>query len=373
MTKVVHSKNTDKLPFGVLEIDNNRKVIYCNEYALNTLSKHQNDIVEQPLELLFTPASKIFSDCYVFPMLLENSEAKEVQLTLRVDDQKNVPVVANVSLEDNGSSIWSFMPCENRNKLYDELLDARDTLSVQANELKAANESLQLKKEDLEIFCRSLSHDFTGPIRRVNQFIQLSIADLKDDNSDSVNAIKWLDMAQSQTDSLEELTKGLISFLTADDSKTEFSTMDLNEVVSVAVSLSVDQKENPVDIQYESLPKIRGDKTQLQLIFKNLIGNAIKYNKNKPKIIITCDSISKEGYEIIKIKDNGIGMSSQYLETIFEPFKRLHGDREYSGSGLGLSIVRKLVDKHKAYIDVESIEGEGSIFLLAFPVATIET
>jgi len=369
MSEIIYAKNTDALPFGVIEINRNRQIIYCNQYVLNLLSITSDEATKNSFDTLFTQASKIFINSYVFPILINEANANEIQLTLRINKQTTIHIVANIVLLEDGGSIWSFLPCENRNQLYDELIRARDTLSEQTQQLKDVNEQLEQKKEELEIFCYSLSHDFSGPLRRVNQFIDITISKLGDNDAQPNDAHKWLDIAKSQVELLTGLIDGLVEFITVENSDTNLRLIDLNDVIDIAVGLSVDQHHDDFDLRKDALPTIHGDKTQLQIIFKNLIGNGIKYNQHKPKITITADTISRQGYTIINIQDNGIGISTMSLDSIFDPFKRLHSDREYSGSGLGLSIVRKLMDKHHGDIKVTSIEGKGSMFSLAFPDA----
>lgn len=117
-----------------------------------------------------------------------------------------------------------------------------------------------------------------------------------------------------------------------------------------------------------TLPRVRADPTQLTHLFQNLVGNALKYrNARKPEI---CVSARNEGaFVIFSIQDNGIGIEPQYCERIFQMFQRLHTAKEYSGTGIGLALCRKIVERHGGRLWVESTPGEGSTFLFSLPLA----
>jgi len=364
--------NTDRLPCGVLEISKERVILQCNQYALKTLGLSADTAAGQRIENIVSTASKIFVDSYVYPLLHENAHAEELQLVLKSEGGRNVPIVANIILEDDGSSVWTFMPCVNRDKLYEELLSTRDKLSDNAKELAGLNNQISLEHEDMKVFTQSLSHDFRAPIRRARQFIEIVTEDLVDMNLDIDDELKMLNTVKQNMDSLITLIDGLLEFLIADADEPKRDLVDLNEVVNQAIALSEGQCESSVTINKDALPTIAGSSAQLQVLFKNLIGNAIKYTEKPPMIRITGDTDVLRNHYTITIKDNGIGMSPEHLKKIFEPFSRLHSENEFSGSGLGLSIVRKLVAKHQGEITVQSTPGEGSSFCLTFPIADME-
>ena len=117
---------------------------------------------------------------------------------------------------------------------------------------------------------------------------------------------------------------------------------------------------------------MKGYRRQLQQLFQNLISNAIKYSKRDtaPQIRIHASEVSEDGrlHHLIAITDNGIGFEQEYGEKIFQMFTRLHGKAEYSGTGVGLSIVKKVVENHNGFIKAESVSGEGSVFKIYLPL-----
>lgn len=358
----------DRLPCGVIEVSKKREILNCNQHVATMLDMSRDRLFGQRLDSVMSAASKIFIDSYIYPLLLEESFAQEVQLLLRSSGGKRIPAVVNITIEDGGASLWTFMACENRDKLYEELLSTRDTLSENTEELQKLYDQIQSEHDDMQVFCRSLSHDFIAPVRRAKQMIGLVIEDLEEKNLPVDEELKNLSSTTGNLDSLLMLIDGLLEFLRADSDVQYEHIVDLNDVVAESVRLNEEQWKGSVVVSIDELPTIAGSAAQLQVLFKNLIANAIKYCDTQSEIKITCDSTTQVDRHIISVHDNGIGMSSKYLEKIFEPFSRLHAQGEYTGSGLGLSIVKKMVSKHNADISVESVVGEGSTFSISFPV-----
>jgi signal transduction histidine kinase len=151
-----------------------------------------------------------------------------------------------------------------------------------------------------------------------------------------------------------------------------FETLDLREVVSEVVSDLEDRltRSNGC-VELGDLPIIDGDHVQVRQLLQNLIGNALKFARPDvpPVVMVTAEPVSQAGqdYCAVKVSDNGIGFEPQFSDVIFEPFKRLHGRGEYEGSGIGLAICKKIVERHQGSISTYSVPGEGSTFTVLFP------
>jgi signal transduction histidine kinase len=355
----------DKLPCGVIQVSRDRKILYCNQYAADIVSQKSAHMIGRSIDDLTSAASKIFIDSYVYPLLLEDSKTEEIQINFKNTEGRSLPVVANIQMSEDSSTLWTLMVCENRDSLYEGLLIARDSLTQRALELQALNDKIQNDHEDLQVFCRSLSHDFTAPIQQIQALVTFALEDLQSKDLAIDGEVKMLEQSVQCADVLKSLIKGLIEYLTADARVQLDKAVNLDDVVSSAITLG--EGEQPLNITIEPLPTVIGNSAQLLIVFKNLIGNAIKYTERDPEIAITCTKSTKTEYIIIAIKDNGIGMPAENLNKIFEPFSRLHGTSEYSGSVLGLSIVKKLVSNHNGNITVKSTHGEGSTFFVELP------
>lgn len=359
----------DLIPCGVIMVDSDRQVLSANQYALNLLSIESVAIVEGlNLADLITFASRIFLDSYVYPMLFNGEEASEIQVSLRSITGESVPIVANIQMSPDKSTYWTFMSCSNRDQLFNELLSARETLQAQAQALTRYNNQIKERQSDLQVFCHSLSHDFSGPLRNIHRLIEFALEELQHGGIDTPEVFKMLSLAQKGSETLMEMLDGLVEYLVADVTVAQNEEVDLQEIVSTVLALCERQDVAAPNVQLGSLPTLFGSKAQIQVLFKNLIENAIKYNDNDPEINITHSEDAANGRVIIAIQDNGIGMSKSDLERIFTPFTRLHGAARYTGSGLGLSIVRKMVMNHGGEIRVDSTPGSGSTFYVSLPI-----
>lgn len=369
------SVDANSLPCGVIVLAQNRSVVFCNIYAENTLSVVSSDVVGQRIDDLVTPASRIFIDSYVYPLLFEKAKAEEIQINCRSfeGDKLSVPVIANIEMRKDKSTVWTFMRCDNRDKLFEEFILARDSLSERTIELTRLNDRIQNERDNLQVFCHSLSHDFTAPIQRIRQLLTFAMEDLQSKHVAVDTELEMLKQSIHNTVVLTGLISGLVEYLTADAVERFEEAVDLNHIVSIAIDMSKDGESNNITVG--RLPKVLGDAAQLKIIIKNLITNAMKYNDKKPEVAIRCSSTTRKGYINISIADNGIGMSTEYLEKIFEPFARLNlsNGTKYCGSGLGLSIVKKLVSNHNGDISVTSTLGVGSTFNIELPLANVDS
>jgi len=159
----------------------------------------------------------------------------------------------------------------------------------------------------------------------------------------------------------------------------DFDDTDLNGVVADILSdLEIAIKESNAQVNVDELPVIQADKSQMQQLFLNLLSNAVKFRKagTTPRIDITYEDVNEFSeelnvdtqWQVVTIKDNGIGFSQEYADKIFVPFQRLHGRSEYKGTGIGLSVCRRIVERHGGIINAQSIEGEGATFTIKLPV-----
>ncbi|MGZ7120297.1 MAG: sensor histidine kinase, partial [Methanobacterium sp.] len=233
-------------------------------------------------------------------------------------------------------------------------------LDVLIDELKRSNQELQQ-------FAYVSSHDLQEPLRTIASFTQLLErrykGQLDNDADESMGYI--VDAAKR----MQTLINDLLQYSRVTTKGKEFRSVDVNEVLDTVFSnLKTNIDENNAEITVDNLPIVIADGSQLVQLFQNLIGNAIKFKKpdEPPKIHI---SAHKEDNEyLFSVSDNGIGMESQYAERIFVIFQRLHTIDEYKGTGVGLSIAKKIVERHGGRIWVESELGEGSTFYFTLPI-----
>jgi len=182
---------------------------------------------------------------------------------------------------------------------------------------------------------------------------------------------------------MQKLIVSLLEFSRASETEFLFEPCDLTAIVEESILiLQLNINEKQAMVEYENLPTINASQIQISQVFTNLIDNAIKYSRPeaKPHIKINASVVdgnkidnplanNQKEYHRITIADNGIGFKKEYKNKIFELFQRLHGKNEYSGTGIGLAIVKKIVTKHKGFIVAEGNYGVGSTFIIYIPTS----
>jgi signal transduction histidine kinase len=247
-----------------------------------------------------------------------------------------------------------------------EALKAENLERLRAEEeIKRYTKELERSNKELQQFAYVASHDLQEPLRMVGSFLQL-LERRYGPKLDS-NAKDFIFYAVDGAKRMQALINDLLEYSRVGTRGKPFEVINLNDIVTQAKSnLNIAIKENKAEIKCGKLPKIYGDGTQLIQVFQNLIGNAIKFHgEQAPEIAIS--SVRKNGNYEIKIKDNGIGIDPQYKEKIFLIFQRLHNREDYPGTGIGLAICKRIIERHGGAIWVESNIGEGATFHFSIP------
>jgi two-component system sensor histidine kinase/response regulator len=229
--------------------------------------------------------------------------------------------------------------------------------------------SLLEKNEDYKAFCYSLTHDFKSSLWQIARFAQIfKIETQKKYPEDTSLPFEFLDKISGKIENIQKLIEDLQDFLSIDALMDNYTDVSLQLAAKNAGDMLQESiQKRGVELNIGELPHIQGNLSQLQLLFSNLINNAIKYNDSStPQIHIR--ALEYDGqYDTAIVEDNGIGIPQDKIATIFTPFERLHRADQYPGSGLGLSIVKRIVQSHNGKISVVSSPGRGSQFILKFP------
>ena len=249
------------------------------------------------------------------------------------------------------------------------LRKAYDELELKVKERTA---ELEIKNKELRDFTHIASHDLSEPLRKVLTFGSMLMersANALDDTSKD-----YLHRMNNAVKRMQNLLNSLLAYSRVTTRTEAVVKTDLNAAVKDALSnIEISVKEKNAWIEIGKLPVIMADKNQMIQLFQNLVGNAVKYQKEGQIPIVTVnlhDSAIKENVYRISVEDNGIGIDEKFYSIIFNPFERLHGKNEYEGVGIGLSICKKIMDRHGGRIYVKSEQGKGSVFYLEFPLET---
>lgn len=260
-----------------------------------------------------------------------------------------------------------------RIKLVEEMITKSNELEVVNADLIAVSAKLTKSKarlernnQELRQFAYVASHDLQEPLRAVSSYIQLLSRRYKGELDD--DADEFIDFAVDGTLRMKQLINDLLTYSRLDRLVEEMMWIDLNGVVDIACqNLSMQVEETSAVISYEDLPTVWGSQTLLVQLFQNLISNGIKFQNadNQPQIII--EAQQEFDRYLLTIMDNGIGFDNQYSDRIFKIFQRLHNQEVYSGTGIGLAICRKVIERHNGRIWVESTLGGGTTFYFTLP------
>lgn len=280
-----------------------------------------------------------------------------------------IPTVVLTSLDDEDlgaklvrSGVDDYLPKSN---LTPSLLHR---VCRHAIERKGQRMAMEAQYENMVTFCRSLSNDFNGSLVRISQLIELLDDALEESHGLLPGAEKYMRFLAHTVQSVSSLALGLSHSLTAEDDKANVVAVDLNEIVTDVCHRLQQQFAGCLRWRADDLPTIEGDKSQLTILFQNIIENGIKFNEREPFIQIKSEINAEEYSCTLSVIDNGIGMEQRFAQEIFEPFVRLHGGMRFSGSGLGLSIVKRVVENHGGEIGVVTGESVGSTFKLTLPL-----
>lgn len=247
------------------------------------------------------------------------------------------------------------------------LRKAEQAVSVANEQLTVMNRELQRSNEDLQQFAFAASHDLQEPLRTVTSFASLLERSVGPKLSEEER--EYLKFIADGTGRMRALIGDLLEYSQVGHKPDSPQPVDLNNVLSWGLdNLRDGILHSGAQVTSDPLPKVMGDEGQLGQVFQNLIGNAIKYARPDvtPTIHVKVDRGEQEC--IVRITDNGIGISPSHRELIFSPFKRLHG-REIPGTGIGLAVCRKVIEAHGGTIWVDSVPGEGSTFSFSLPCA----
>ncbi|MGZ7134461.1 MAG: PAS domain S-box protein [Methanobacterium sp.] len=250
-----------------------------------------------------------------------------------------------------------------------EIEEAYNLIKENELKLKDAIKELERSNRDLQSFAYITSHDLQEPLRSIASYAQLIKMRYEGQlDSDADDFIKYMVSGATR---LQIMIKGLLEYSRLDTQGEEFKDFNSEEALNQALAhlkSSIDKCH--AEVISDSLPVIHGDESQISRVLQNLISNAIKFKKPQfpPKIHISAKKDTMKNEYVFGVSDNGIGMEEQYSDRIFEVFKRLHPIGEYEGTGIGLAIVKRIIERHGGRIWVESELGEGSTFYFTIPV-----
>jgi len=273
-------------------------------------------------------------------------------IILADNSQKIVRNQAEVVIDSDGNAV----------KMIGTIQDITDIKKAEESQ-KMLIEELKRSNKELQQFAYVASHDLQEPLRTVTSFAQLIERRYKDKlDSDADDFIEYIVDASKR---MQILINDLLDYSRVSTRGKDLKITDTEEVLkNVLSNLNASIRENKAQITHDRLPEVYADSGQLSQLFQNLIGNAIKFKnaETHPKIHLSAKEDKESDSYVFSVSDNGIGIEDEYLQRIFTIFQRLHTREEYSGTGIGLAVAKKIVERHGGQIWVESEYGKGSTF-----------
>jgi PAS domain S-box-containing protein len=335
------------------------KLIDCNPAGTKLVDREKSELIGKSHKILHPPMENEEEFYETFRQHFEEQQGQtlETQVITAGGEIKDVAIKANL-LELGGTKIMQ--------GIFRDITEHKQA----ERELKRINEKLVDTNRQLQEFIYVASHDLKEPLRKVSAFADI----LKDALSGKLNddELENFDFMIDGANRMRQLVGSLLAYSKLMTKDIVLKDVDLNialeRLKNMELSNCIEEECGKILVP-DTLPTIQCDPTQIKQLLLNLIENALRYHKENVPPIVTVRSYSQEDGRIrVEIEDNGIGIKREQLENIFAMFKRMHSRQEYEGVGIGLTLCKKIIEKHKGEIGVSSAYGEGSTFWFTLPV-----
>jgi PAS domain S-box-containing protein len=370
----------------LVTIDSDGTISDVNEATVRVTGVPREELIGTDFSRYFTEPEKAKSG---YEKVFRDGSVTDYGLEIRHQDGRIIPVLYNASIYRDGQGQIAGVFAAARditerkraedallaayNELDDrvkertrELVEANRNLEETANELKKKSEELARSNLELQQFAYITSHDLQEPLRGISGFTELLEKRYKGQLDEKADV--YIHFILDGTKQMHQVIQDLLEYSRVQTKAHEFSRIDTNRAYKQALkNLHVSITKKEAIITNDPLPELVADETQITQLFQNLIGNALKFQK--PNVVPNIHVSARQDTDrwIFSIKDNGIGLELRFTDRIFKIFQRLHAKGEYEGTGIGLAICKRIVERHGGEIYVESTPGEGSTFFFTIP------
>ncbi len=347
----------DATPDAILVSNVDGEIVLVNQMIERMLGYRRQELIGKPVELLMPER---FRSGHVGLRMKYVDQPQTrfmgggMELAAQHKDGHEIPVEISLSPIQVGDEM--LVTCAIRD--VSEHQKIQQTLEQHAQDLERSNSELQQ-------FAYVASHDLQEPLRVIASFSQLLSRRYK--GQLDADADEFIDYIVDAASRMQDLINDLLAYSRVTTKEREHQSTDFNEVLArVQSNLRIAIEEHAVQISVAPLPTLMADELQIEQLFQNLISNAIKFHADAAsQVHVTVEETADE--YVFAVKDNGIGMDEQYAERIFAVFQRLHTKQEYPGTGIGLAICKKIVERHQGRIWLKSSPGHGTTFFFTIP------
>ena len=360
----------EKMTEGAVTLNFSGIILYCNSQFATMVNLPLSNVIGLPFEKFIAPEYKdkykeLFKRCW-------KVDCKEEVVLSSGETQTPVQLSLTTLELDEGIALSIILTDLTAQKATQQQLKRNN------EKLEEANRALESSNHDLQQFASVASHDLQEPLRKIQIFSNL----MRERQSElSPELKKYLEKIVDSSGRMKTLIINILSYsrLSAKDHQKEF--IDLNELLKeLKDDFELMIQEKGAEINIGEMPSVDVNKGQIRQVFQNIISNALKFSKadKTPVISIKAKRISQKSFDsneqkdgdycLITIQDNGIGFDEKYVSNIFALFERLNSKDKYEGTGIGLAIAKKIIDKHNGLITADSKEGSGAEFKIILPI-----
>ncbi|MFO7535624.1 MAG: PAS domain S-box protein [Kiritimatiellia bacterium] len=353
--------HVERTPVAVIEWDRDFRVTRWNPAAQAMFGFSSAEAVGQHASFILPESVRPHADKVWQALLKKVGGERSANWNVRKDGALIFCEWHNTSLVDaqgNATGVASLaQDITERKRAEETLKEAKEAAERTAGELARSN-------RDLEEFARVVSHDLKEPLRMVTGFLELLQS--KSRSAMDVKSNEYIDYAVNGAQRMKKRIERLLEYSRAGGRARELAPTSLEKALNVALLNLKDRIDKTgAIVSHEPLPEVMADAEQLTQVLQNLVGNAIKFTKGRPEIHVGASV--QDGNWLVSVRDNGIGIDPKCKDRIFQVFQRLNEPEQYEGDGMGLSICKKIVERHNGRIWVESETGRGSSFYFTLP------
>jgi PAS domain S-box-containing protein len=351
-------------PCGYHSLDRDGLIVKVNDTELKWIGYERDGVVNKLKFPDILTQKSLDSFHENFPKFKERGWVKDLELEVICNDGTILPVIINsTAIRDaEGNYLMSrstLFDMTYRKRIEKELEKLNRSLSLRTSELETVN-------KELEAFSYSVSHDLKSPLRSVDGFAKM----LEEDYSGKLDdeGKRLLKVIRDSAKEMGQLISDLLEFSRMTRKDIHKTNIDMDELVRDVYShFENDLKGRDVSLDADSLPEIYGDPAMIREVLVNLLSNAFKFTRPKKVAVIKIESTSEGDDIVFTTSDNGVGFDMSYKDKLFSVFQRLHSVSEFEGTGIGLALVQRIIQRHGGKVWAESELGKGSKFSFSIP------